>query len=305
MKLDTRTIDKYFAETSRKELQRFQEFLATHPLKHTRIRGKSISYLSCGKGERSMLTFSGGHSGPWAVYGSVKGFEQEFRMLVVDFTSCDNLDDFSLCVNHVLDEENVGTVCVTGQSLTGIFAQAYFRRNAERVEAMVLTNTLAPKKERNKQAAFTVFRVCPFFLIKPLIKRSLARVGKIEADVPPEVKEKLAFRMALLRHDIDRVATKRSLLELIRMLFEFNLKDAAPMEGLDRWPGKVLIVTSDDEPYREDVPLLMSLYPHTELFSFPAGFRHAAPLVHMEKFQSLIKDFLMDKGQASSKNLPK
>ena len=296
MKLDALTIEKYFARISQKEFRRFQEFLATHPLKHTRFKGKSIPYLICGKGEKTMLTFSGGHSGPWAIYSSVLSFEEEFRMVVVDFSSLDNLDDFSQCVNHVLDTEKIVSVCVSGQSLTGMFAQAYFRRNMDRVEAMVLTNTLAPKLERNKKAALTIFRICPAFLLKPLIKRSLARVGKIDADVSPEVAERLAFRMALLRHDLDRMASKQTILDLVGMLFEFNEKDAASMANVDQWPGKVLIVTSEDEPYREDVKILMTLYPHTELFSFPAGWRHAAPLVHREKFQSLIRDFLLGDG---------
>ena len=293
MKLNARTIEKYFDGVSPKELQKFQDFLAIHPLKHTRFKGKSISYLCCGKGDKTMLTFSGGHSGPWSIYGSVKGFEKDFRMVVVDFSSCDNLDDFSACVNHVVELENIDKVCVTGQSLTGIFAQAYFRRNMDRVEAMVLTNTLAPKRERNRKWALVLFRILPFFLLKPLLKRSLARLGKIEADVPPEVEERLAFRVALLRHDLDRMASKRSLLDLLGMLFEFNEKDASPIGDFDQWPGKVLIVTSEDEPYREDVDMLMDLYPHSQIFSFPAGFRHAAPLIQMEKFQNLIKDFLL------------
>ena len=190
---------------------------------------------------------------------------------------------------------NKNAIKIIGEN-TDMFAQAYFRRNMDRVEAMVLTNTLAPKLERNKKAALTIFRICPAFLLKPLIKRSLARVGKIDADVSPEVAERLAFRMALLRHDLDRMASKQTILDLVGMLFEFNEKDAAPMANVDQWPGKVLIVTSEDEPYREDVKILMTLYPHTELFSFPAGWRHAAPLVHKEKFQSLIRDFLLGNG---------
>jgi pimeloyl-ACP methyl ester carboxylesterase len=241
-----------------------------------------------------MLTFSGGHSGPWAVYRSVLGFEEEFRMVVVDFSSCDSLDDFSRCVNRVLDLENIGSVCVTGQSLSGVFAQAYFRRNMDRVEAMVLTNTLAPKRERNKKAALTVLRICPAFLLKPLLKKSLGRMGKIDAHVSPEVEEKMAFRMALLRHDLDRVADKKTILGLVGMLVEFNKEDATPIEDIDRWPGKVLVVTSDDEPYKEDVEVLLALYPHAQLFSFPAGWRHAAPLIHWEKFQDLIRDFFLN-----------
>ncbi len=295
MNLDAQTIRKYFDGVSEKELRRFQDFLATHPLKHTDFKGKPISYICCGKGEKTMLTFSGGHSGPWAIYSSVLGFEEEFRIVVVDFSSCDNLDDFCLCVNHVLGLEGIDRVCVTGQSLTGMFAQAYFRRNMARVEALVLTNTPAPKKDRNKKAALAIFRIFPFFLLKPLLKRSLVRLGKIDAIISPEIEDRLRFRMALLRHDMDREASKKTLLDLIRMLFEFNEKDAAPTENFDRWPGKVLIVTSDDEPYREDVKLLLAIYPNAELYSFPAGGRHAAPLINMEKFQGLIRDFFLNK----------
>ena len=98
--------------------------------------------------------------------------------------------------------------------------------------------------------------------------------------------------MALLRHDMDRVASKKALLGLIHLIFEFNEKDAVPKENIDRWPGKVLIVTAEDEPYREDVKFLTELYPRAEIFSFPAGCGHTAPLVHREKFQHLIEDFL-------------
>ncbi len=294
MKLDAKTIKKYFGGISETELRRFQDFLDTHPLKYADFEGKSISYYRCGKGEKTILMFSGGHGGPWAGYSSVLGFEDEFQVVVVDFSSLDNLDDFCRCVNHVLDLERIDRVCVTGQSLTGMFAQAYFRRNVDRVEAMVLTNTLAPERKKNKKAALTILRVFPGFLLMSLIKKKLARVGKIDAEISPEVQERLTFRMALLRHDIDRTASKKTLLDVIRMLFEFNKKDSEPVEGIENWPGKVLIVTSEDEPYREDVKLLMTLYPHTELFSFPAGWRHAAPLIHMEKFQNLIRDFLLE-----------
>jgi pimeloyl-ACP methyl ester carboxylesterase len=296
MNLDAKTIRKYFDGVSDRDLQEFRDFLNDHPLKFADYRGVSVPYYILGEGEKTILTFSGGHSGPWAVYGTALGFEKEFRIVVVDLTSCDSLDELNGRVNHVLDLEGVGPVCLIGQSLSGIFAQAYFRRNAGRVEAMVLTNTLAPKKERNKKAAFIAFRIFPSFLLIPLLKNKLAKVGKIDASVSPEIEERLRFRMALLRHDLDRVARKKALLGLIRLIFEFNEKDALPKENIDRWPGKVLIVTSEDEPYREDVESLKNLYPHNEVFSFPAGWRHAAPMIHREKFQNLIRDFLLYEG---------
>ena len=303
MKLDAQTIALYFEGISEKELQRFQDFLDTHPLKFINFKGNSVPYYCLGKGDKTILTFSGGHSGPWAVYNSALGFEDEFRMVVVDFSCLDNLDDFSLCVNHTLESEGIDRVCVIGQSLTGMFAQSYFRRNMERVEAMVLTNTLAPKRERNKKAALTFLRLFPTFLLKPLLKKRLGQIGKVDATISPEVEERLRFRMALLRHDLDREASKRTLLNVVRMLFEFNEKDESLIAKIEGWPGKVLIVTSEDEPYRGDVEFLMKQYPRVELYSFPAGWRHAASLIHMEKFQNLIKNFLLKDRQSSCKSI--
>lgn len=291
MKIDVQTIKKYCEGIPRSELQRFQDFLDTHTLKYTEFKGKSIPYYRCGKGEKTVLAFSGGHTGPWGVYNFALGFEDEFQVVVVDFSSCDSLGDFNQCVNHVLDSEGIGRVCLTGQSLTGMFAQAYFRRNVDRVEAMVLTNTLAPKKERNKKSALVLMRLLPSFLLKPLLKRELSGLGKIKGEISPEAEERLRFRMALLLHDLDRVGSKKTILSIMKMLFEFNAEDEHLAEAFRQWKGKVLIVTAEDEPYRKDVDSLMKIYPHPELYSFPAGWGHSAPLVHMEKFQILLKNF--------------
>jgi len=296
MNLDAKTIRKYFDGISDRDLQEFRDFLNDHPLKFADYRGVSVPYYILGEGEKTILTFSGGHSGPWALYSTALEFEREFCLAVIDLTSCDNLDGLNGRVNHVLRSEGIDRVCLMGQSLSGIFAQAYFRRNADRVEAMVLVNTPAPKKERNKKAALAIFRIIPSFLLIPLLKNKLSKMGKIDVPISAEIEERLRFRMALLRHDMDRVASKKALLGLIRMIFEFNEKDAAPMENIDRWTGKVLIVTSEDEPYREDVDILMNHYPHNELFSFPAGGGHTAPLIHREQFQRLIRDFLLYEG---------
>ncbi len=295
MKLDEQTVKKYFMGTSENEMRRFQDFLDTHTLKHAEFKGKSISYYCCGDGEKTVLAFSGGHTGPWGIYNFVQGLEREFRVVVVDFSYCEILDDFSQCVNQVLDSEGIGRVCLSGQSLTGMFAQSYFRRNMDRVEAMVLTNTLAPKRERNKKGALAMMRLFPSFLLNPLLKKKLSRLGKIEGEISPEAEERLRFRMALLLHDMDCVGSKKTLLSIMKMLYEFNTEDEPLPEAFKQWPGRVLIVTAEDEPYHEDADSLMKLYPHPELYSFPAGWKHSAPLVHMQKFHSLLQNFFHHK----------
>jgi pimeloyl-ACP methyl ester carboxylesterase len=91
-------------------------------------------------------------------YETILGFEERNRMVIVDISAFDDPDEMSRGINLVLEEEEVDRVVLMGQSLSGILAQLYFRRHANRVEALVLTNTLAPKRERCRKWPQLLFR---------------------------------------------------------------------------------------------------------------------------------------------------
>jgi len=288
--IDERSIKKYYADVSQTELKRLQDFLETHEIREIDVEGKSIKYYSCGKGEQTILTFSGGHSGLETVYETVLGFENDFRMVVVDISLFISPSEFSQGVNKVLEKEGVGQVFVTGQSLSGMYSQIYFKRNYNTVDAMVLTNTFAPSQKKSKKWGLTLLRLFPFFLLKAIFKLEI-RKWTPKAEIPTETKERMQFKSAFMKQVVEQQFSKRFLMNAADMAFQFHKDEEYTVEDFKDWKGKILIISSKDDPCYKDLDILKKNLPHTEIFLFPEGYRHMAPMVFRDEFHNRIKDF--------------
>jgi pimeloyl-ACP methyl ester carboxylesterase len=181
---------------------------------------------------------------------------------------------------------------VLGQSLRGIIGQSYFKRHYRRVNALVLTNTLAPRKERSKKWALALLKVLPLNLMKPLVRRRLTRLGEFRKEIPPDILERRKFAMALLGCMVDSYWTKRNTLNILKLAFAFNERDGYTVESFPGWTGRALIITSSDDPYYADAGLLMSNLPNAEKYEFLPGYGHTAPQIHRDVFHKVIQEFI-------------
>jgi pimeloyl-ACP methyl ester carboxylesterase len=195
-------------------------------------------------------------------------------------------------INRVLDAEHVGHVVVMGQSLAGIIAQSYFKRHFRRVDGLVLTNTLSPRKERSKRWALALLKVIPLRFLKPLVRRRLTRLGEFRKEIPPEILERRKFAMALIGCMIDSYWTKRNTLNILKLAFAFNERDGYTAESFPGWKGGALIITSPDDPYYRDAGLLLNNLPNAEKYEFATGYGHTAPQIYREVFHKVIQDFV-------------
>lgn len=288
--IDKESIKKYYADVSQAELKKLQDFLGTHKTKRINIEGKSIKYYSCGKGEQTILTFSGGHSGLETVYETVLGFENDYRIVVVDISLFKSLTEFSLSVNKVLEREGVGQVFVIGQSLSGMYSQIYFKRNYDIVDAMVLTNTFAPSQKKSKKWALFLLRLFPFFLLKAIFKQKIRKWTPM-VKIPVEAKDRMQFKSAFMNQVVDQQFSKAFLMNVVNVAFQFHKDEEYTIENFKNWKGKILIMSSKDDPCYKDLDILRKHLPHTELFLFPEGYRHMAPMVFRDEFHNKIKDF--------------
>ena len=288
--IDERFIKKYYADVSQTELKRLQDFLETHEIRQIDVEGKSIKYYSCGKGEQTILTFSGGHSGLETVYETVLGFENDYRMVVVDISLFKGLTEFSQGVNKVLEREGVDRVFVIGQSLSGMYSQIYFKRNYDIVDAMVLTNTFAPSQKKSKKWGLILLHLFPFFLLKAIFKLEI-RKWTPKAEIPTEAKERMQFKSAFMKQVVDQQFSKGFLMNAVKLVFQFHKDAEYTVEDFKDWKGKILIISSKDDPCYKDLDILKKNLPHTEIFLFPEGYRHMAPMVFRDEFHNRIKDF--------------
>jgi pimeloyl-ACP methyl ester carboxylesterase len=151
-------------------------------------------------------------------------------------------------------------------------------------------NTFGPKKERNKRAGLWIIRIFPGFILRPLFMKKLSRLAA--ADIPPEAEERVGFNVALLKEMFSTKFNKKAMLSALKLVFEFNERDAYKLEDFKEWKGKVLVITAEDDPYFKDTDDLMKNLPNTELYTFPKGVGHMAPLIHPDKFFGKIDEFL-------------
>jgi len=276
---------------SEKEYQRFRRFHHTHSKKSLHISGNDVFYYSCGCGKPAILTFAGGWGPPEIIYDMILSLEEKNKIIVIDVSPFDDPEDLCRGINRVLESENTERVLLSGQSMSGIVAQTYLKRNAERVTGLILTNTIAPRKERCKKWALALFKAMPQPFLRAATRIKLKSLGEFEKEVSNEVKERRRFAAALMRHIMDQYFTKKNTLNMLKLAYSFNEKDTYSEDDFTTWQGRALIVTSKDDPYHSDVYILMQSIPNAELFTFPSGFKHTAPQIFREEFYALIQQF--------------
>jgi len=290
--IDPREIAKIAGECQ-KEATRFLSFLVNHEEKHLDFGGKAVPYLAAGSGSKTLLTFAGGWGGVELAYDFVLALKDRHRVIVVDISAFEDPEEMGSGINLVLDREGVGRAVVFGQSFSGIIAQAYFRRHFARTSGLILANTLAPRPERSKVWALTLMKVLPLGLMKIAARKKMSRLSEFKRPIPADVQERRKFASKLLVRMIDTYWTRAKLLNVLKLAFAFNKEGFPPEGALAGWQGKILIVTSDDEPYFPDAGLLMNGLPGTEMFKLPVGFGHTAPQIHREEFHEIIRDFIV------------
>lgn len=290
--LDEKKLIQSLEGISDEELTRFRDFVRNHSIKQIEFEGKFIDYMICGQGSDVILTFAGCWGPPQLIYDISLGFEKKSRIVTVDISPFKDTESMCQGVDRVLEIEKIDKTVLLGQSFTGIIAQIYFRRRFKRIDGMVLINTIAPKAERCKKWALILIRWFPLSLFKPLIKKKLGKLSKIEKPVSEKTLERMRFKSALLINIMDQYFTSEVLKNAAFLAFAFNRENSRTSEAFIEWKGQVLIITSEDDPYYSDAEILSHTLPQAAIFKLPSGYGHIAPLIHKEEFHAKIQQFI-------------
>jgi len=283
---------KELAAVSESEFARFQAFLASHETTEIEVDGRSIEYSISGEGARCALLLAGGWGGPELAYESILGLEDMCRVLVVDVSGFGDPAGLLRAVHRVLDKVGIRRAVLIGQSMSGILAQVLLRQDSSRIDGMVLINTIAPRKKRCRKWALPLIKVMPLSIFKRLAKKSLSKLGKYQADVSPEIEERLKFKAAFVSHAFTRSATKAKLLNVLKQAYQLNLMDGYTQREVENWNGRLHIISSEDDPYFADIELFRDAFPDLTLTLLPTGYGHIAPQVFREEFFQDIRDFI-------------
>lgn len=265
------------------------------PEKSLNIKGVEWHYVTGGRGEQTVLLFHGAVGGAETMRGLASAFEDEYRTVTPTVADVSTLEEVCNAVSAILDREHVGRAVVFGGSFGGLVAQAFFKRRRAQVQDLVLLSTGAPSPAVGARTAWMtrLMRLLPFSLMRGLMRLEISR--HLDAPVPAEHAPRIAEFRQRLEHYFNHTLTKQTLLSRVALSVDFNRNESySPADSAD-WPGRVLIIESDNDPMipQEERRRLRDAYPRALVCTF-TGAGHMIPVLRLEELVGVVKAFLKE-----------
>jgi pimeloyl-ACP methyl ester carboxylesterase len=265
------------------------------PEKSLNVSGVEWRYETAGRGEQTLLMFHGAVGGAETMRWLAESFADEYRTIAPTIADVRTLEEVCDASSAILDREHVARAVVFGGSFGGLVAQAFRKRRPRQVEHLVLLSAGLPNRAAgaSTERMLKLLRLLPFSLSRALLKLEMSR--NLSAPAPPDMAARVAEFRRRLEEYFDRELTKATLLSRVALSADFNRKETYAPEDLDGWPGRVLIVESDDDPLTpaEERRRLRQAYPGALTCTF-AGAGHLIPLLRLEELVGVVKAFLKE-----------
>jgi pimeloyl-ACP methyl ester carboxylesterase len=280
-----------------------RSFYETHPIKQFEGTGKPLEYISVGEGRKTMLLIPGGGQTAQSNFALIEALEQRFKVIAPTIYDVDTIDEFCHTIDGLLDQEEVDRVNVYGLSVGGLLAQSYLWRNKERVESVILSHACTPASKRyeNKvvrplRALSVVLPVVPDAFIRSFAKLSAAKIQGVSNENAPKdpiMSEPRNSEVGTyFAHEFyDKYLTKTLLRSWINIHTDFSRNEKFSASDLKDWPGKVLILRTDNDPLMQDEGYFAKLYPNAEVHTFN-GTGHVTFYYQFAEMMKIIDKFL-------------
>lgn len=287
--------DKIYRKVPTEQVARLKKFRLTHPYKQLIVSDTKWEYLSGGQGEQALLLLPGALSVGESTFPLITAFESEYRIIAPSYAL--SLTMTGLCdgISHILERETLNQVHVIGGSYGGLVAQNFVRQYPNKALSLVLSHTfiLNPKYAKPLWLVGKLFPALPKSVFVPMLKLRLNKLllSTLRTANHPEVE----FWRAYLNEAIASDLLKEVFIHQNRCLLDLAHQPQFTPADLNGWPGKVLIIESDDDPAipARDRALLRGTYPGAQVHTFrDAG--HASSILKREQVVSIIRKFLQD-----------
>lgn len=259
------------------------------------IGGIEWEYVTGGRGERVVLLLHGATGGAETMQWLAEPLGTEYRTITPTVTSVQRLEQVCDALSVILDKEHVGRAVVFGGSFGGIVAQAFTKRYARQVEDLVLLATGVPDRElgAGTERLSKYLAYMPFPIMRALMKMEISRRLKVPA--PPAEAARIESFRERLNDYFNHKLTKEVMISRIALGTDFNKNWSFASADFDEWPGRVLIIESDNDPMigAEARLRLRATYPRALVCTFE-GAGHLIPLLKPEELIEVVRAFLKD-----------
>jgi len=285
--------DEIYARVPAEQIERLKEFRFTHKYKHLLVDHAEWEYISCGRGEQTLLLLPGGLSVGESAFPLITAFENEYRIIAPSYALSLTMSGLCDGIAHILETEGVNQAHVLGGSYGGLVAQYFVRKYPDKGRSLILSHTfvVAHIFEKPLQIADKLSRLLPRSLFVPLLRMRFNKIllSTLRAAKHPEFE----FWRAYLNEAIASDRMKEVARSQNRVLLGLARQPRFTPNDLKGWRGGILIIDSDNDPgiSAKDRELLRNTYPQAQAHIFH-GAGHASSILKREEVFSIIRSFL-------------
>lgn len=283
------TFDQCFADVPATQRSVLQQFWLDHPYTERLPDGTPWRYVAMGTGRRLVVLL------PHALFPAdawvllANALQGEYRLLLPDGYALQRVyEPERICETLVqmVQAEGGYSATVIAHSTGGSPAQWLLNRWPHRVQRLVLCHSpaLAPDTPLPYAGFPDLLRLLPSAPLSDRTVRALAPTLPAEG-------EWLQYTQAYLRLCLLGL-NRRVLAQTLRAERLMRALYAPEASSLQSWPGKMLVITAQDDPYSADsLPPYQERYPGVQASLFDAG-GHWTQLLYPELFNRRILRFL-------------
>jgi len=291
--------NKFYGKVSQDQTERLKRFRSTHPYKHLMIDGITWKYISCGQGKETLLLLTGGSGIGEAMALVFASLENEYQIVSPLYPTITTIEQLADGMVRILESEDIHQVNILGQSFGGILAQVIVHKHPEKVNKLILSHTTTTSPPVNQVRALEwkkmIEKKLKIFTYVPISLFRLMSKSRISSLMSMMNTEEKGFWEAYFHEMISRM-TKEEQFSLLKCMLDFS-NYAFSKNDLANWPGKILILESDNDPsfHPSERRALKELYPQAHVYTFH-GTGHLTIIVEREEYLSVVREFLGEEG---------
>ena len=242
--------------------EEFEAYKREHPYREFPVQGGRFRYILSGESGKPAIVFLNGlgMQEAWLLY--MIAFEQEYRVLMMEYPlSCATTDALLDAIVALLKELGIEKPILVGGSDGGLLAQLFVRRFHENVGALVLITTVTidskyceDTNRENANRYLTKVRLIPYAILKRVLLRIVKTYFNDESDA------ERAYGTSFLKYIASDPAYKQKYLHAVKLVYDGAKQPKLRTEEFAGLRNRILIFHPEKDIFiKEDQQKLTAL----------------------------------------------
>jgi pimeloyl-ACP methyl ester carboxylesterase len=285
------SFEQLYAGVPEAQKAQLLDFRQRYPYKEIKVNRKTWRYIAAGRGGAAVVFLPGAFLPADMWFFQMTALADSYRVLAPDAYALQgifDLDQVCWLLEEMLAAEGFEEASFVGLSAGGGLVQYLLQERSALLTNAVLSHCgpiiYDEKNARQGRLLLTLSRFMPASLIRRILMRETG-------GTPPANSHWQAFHAAYFQEQSARLK-KEMFLRFMKLGMETRRNFIFGLDDLQDWPGRMLILTSEDDDFSYPrLALLLARYPRAETHVFETGGHHTY-LFFPEAYTDVLVAFL-------------